>query len=76
MKWFLVEVRIVEDGGVMNSSSHQCGTSEKEVKEKYVKSLKKSGWLGSGLTEFKLDVKLDSRKTKYFDDNDLWGPYL
>lgn len=76
MKWFKVELRIVEDGRLYESWGHQHGNSEKEAKEKYIRSLKKAGWLGDGLTEFKLSFTLDSKRTKYFDDNNLWGPYL
>jgi hypothetical protein len=53
----------------------EVGNSEKEVREAYIDALRKAGWLTNDLTKFELNVKLNKKKTKYFDDNDLWEGY-
>lgn len=76
MKWFEVDMEITEHGQYRNVYSQEAGNSEEEVRKAYVKALRKAGWLTDDLTKFKLDVKLNKEKTKYFDDNGLWKEYI
>lgn len=76
MKWFYVKIRIVENEMVYENIGGDIANSEEELRAKRMKSLRKAGWLSDDMVEFKMEISFDQKRTKHFDDNDLWGLYV
>ncbi|ASR77588.1 hypothetical protein SEA_PARADIDDLES_115 [Streptomyces phage Paradiddles] len=76
MKWYRVVLQSWR--GNYRSAYHgdQHGTSLADAKRRVELSFQRNGWLDDEVTKFSIELEFDEKRTKHFDDNDLWGPYI
>ncbi len=76
MKWYRVKLNSWR--GISQSSYYgdQHGTSLADAKKRVELAFSRNGWLDDEVTKFSIELEYDEKRTKVFDDKDLWGPYM
>lgn len=67
---------ICRDGVRTSLLSDQHGTSLDDAQKRLLLSYRRNGWLDDEATKMEFKIEYDPARTKKFDDNDLWKPYL
>ncbi|QDH93978.1 hypothetical protein SEA_EVY_117 [Streptomyces phage Evy] len=76
MKWYKVKTVVTYGSQVASNWFDKNGTSIDDVTQRVLAVTRRNGWLDDGATKLELEIEFDEKRTKHFDDNDLWGPYI
>lgn len=76
MKWYRVKAVVRHGSQVASNWYDQHGTSLDDASQRVLAVTRRNGWLGDEATKIEIEVEFDEKRTKHFDDHDLWGPYM
>lgn len=76
MKWYKVKTKVTYGSQVSTNWFPKSGTSVEDVTQRALAVTRRNGWLDDNVTKLEIEIELDEVRTKHFDNNGLWDPYI
>lgn len=73
MKWYKFSLRMLDRDVLKVENGFMLALTESDARARKISLLREAGWLSNQLTEFTLNIELDEKLTKDYDDNNKWG---